>query len=63
MGLSELRGPASVAQTLYRETVESREARRRAVEAHKLAPDFETTREGRPSKRDRRQLGRLRGRD
>ena len=63
LGLSEMRGPASVAQTLYRETEESRAARQRAAEARKLAPDFETTREGRPSKRDRRQLGRLRGRD
>ncbi len=63
LGLSEMRGPASVAQTLYRETEASREARRRFAEARKMAPDFEAQREGKPSKRDRRQLGRLRGRD
>jgi len=63
LGLSEMRGPASVAQTLYRETEASREARQRAAEARKMAPDFEAMREGKPSKRDRRQLGRLRGRD
>jgi ribosome-associated heat shock protein Hsp15 len=62
LGLSEIRGPASVAQTLYRETEASREARLRAAEERKLAPHFETTREGRPSKRDRRVINRLRGR-
>ncbi len=60
--LSEMRGPAPVAQTLYRETEESRDARRKAAEERKAAPHFESMREGKPSKRDRRQLGRLRGR-
>jgi len=62
LGLSEIRGPAPVAQTLYRETEESKEARRKAAEARRTAPSFETEREGKPSKRDRRQLSRLRGR-
>ena len=60
--LSDLRGPAPVAQTLYRETEQSRDRRRREAEARRVAPHFEGTREGRPSKRDRRQLGKLRGR-
>jgi ribosome-associated heat shock protein Hsp15 len=61
--LSEMRGPAAVAQTLYRETEESRAARLRLAEQRKAEPHFEGGwREGKPSKRDRRQLGRLRGR-
>jgi len=62
LGLSETRGPAPVAQMLYRETEASREARRKAAEDRKLVPKFETWREGRPSKRDRRKIDRLRGR-
>ncbi len=62
LALSEIRGPAPVAQTLYRETEASKEARRKAAEDRKAMPGFETFREGKPSKRDRRQLGRLRGR-
>ncbi|HXK05161.1 MAG TPA: RNA-binding S4 domain-containing protein [Verrucomicrobiae bacterium] len=61
LALSELRGPASVAQTLYRETEASREQRLKAAEERKSMPRFEGARQGRPSKRDRRQLGRLRG--
>ena len=60
--LSEMRGPASVAQTLYRETEASRELRLKLDEARKAMPHFEAFREGRPSKRDRRELARLRGR-
>jgi ribosome-associated heat shock protein Hsp15 len=62
LALSETRGPAAVAQTLYRETAESRELRMKMAEERKAAPHFEASREGKPSKRDRRQLGRLRGR-
>lgn len=60
--LSELRGPAAVAQTLYRETDASRELRLRMAEERKIIPHFEAFREGKPSKRDRRDLNRLRGR-
>jgi ribosome-associated heat shock protein Hsp15 len=60
--LSQLRGPASVAQTLYRETDESKELRRKLAEERKLAPHFEPTWDGRPTKRNRRQLERLRER-
>jgi ribosome-associated heat shock protein Hsp15 len=60
--LGELRGPAAVAQTLYRETDRSRELRLRLAEERKAMPRFEGSREGRPSKRDRREITRLRGR-
>jgi ribosome-associated heat shock protein Hsp15 len=60
--LSELRGPAAVAQTLYRETEASRELRIKLAEERKTMPHFEASREGKPSKRDRRDLDRLRGR-
>lgn len=61
--LGEIRGPAAVAQTLYRETEESVALRRKRAEEKKLAPHFEAMREGKPSKRDRRELDRVRGRD
>jgi ribosome-associated heat shock protein Hsp15 len=60
--LTGLRGPAAVAQTLYRETEASRELRSKLAEERKAMPHFEDFREGRPSKRDRRELHRLRGR-
>ena len=62
LALSEMRGPASVAQTLYRETEESKAARAAAIEARKTMPVLEMLTEGRPSKRDRRDINRLRGR-
>lgn len=61
--LSEMRGPASVAQTLYRETDASKELRQKLAEERKTMPHFEASREGKPSKRDRRELDRLRGRE
>jgi ribosome-associated heat shock protein Hsp15 len=60
--LSEMRGPATIAQTLYRETEASRELRLKLAEERKATPHFEAEREGKPSKRDRRKLDRLRGR-
>jgi ribosome-associated heat shock protein Hsp15 len=62
LGLSEMRGPAAAAQTLYRENAESREKRLRLAEERKAMPNFEALREGKPSKRDRRKIDRLRGR-
>ena len=59
--LSEVRGPASVAQTLYRETVESRELRHKLAEERK-AMNLKGSSEGRPSKRDRREILKFRGR-
>jgi ribosome-associated heat shock protein Hsp15 len=62
LALNEIRGPASVAQTLYRETEASRELRQKLAEERKAMPRFDVVREGRPSKRDRRVIDRLRGR-
>jgi ribosome-associated heat shock protein Hsp15 len=62
LGVSEMRGPAAVAQTLYRETDASREARARLAEARRTAPTFDFEHEGRPSKRDRREISRLKRR-
>lgn len=63
LGLSEVRGPAAVAQGLYRETDESKAARAAVVEAKKAIPVYERVWEsGRPTKRDRRVMNRLRGR-
>jgi ribosome-associated heat shock protein Hsp15 len=59
--LSDMRGPAAVAQTLYRETEASRELRLKLAEERKGMPHFEAMRKGKPSKRDRRELNRLRG--
>lgn len=61
MALSEIRGPAAVAQTLYRETEASFELRRKLAEERKANPPVEALREGKPSKRDRRQIHRFRG--
>src|SRR6478672_229958 len=60
--LSEVRGPAAVAQTLYRETETSRELRLKAVEERKAMKQFEQLPAGRPSKRDRRRIIQFRGR-
>jgi len=60
--LSEMRGPAAVAQTLYRETDASREARLRRAEERKAMPPVEMIHGRKPSTRDRRRLDRLRGR-
>lgn len=60
--LSEMRGPAAVAQTLYRETEASRELRLKVAEERKAIPRLEAFREGRPSKRDRREIDRFRSR-
>jgi ribosome-associated heat shock protein Hsp15 len=62
LALSEMRGPAAAAQTLYRENAESREKRLKLAEERKAMPHFEALREGKPSKRDRRKIDRLRGR-
>jgi ribosome-associated heat shock protein Hsp15 len=60
--LSEVRGPASVAQTLYRETDASRESRKKLAEERKLMRNFAPAPESRPSKRDRRKIIQFRGR-
>ena len=60
--LSDVRGPASVAQTLYRETEASRELRQKVAAERKAMKQFEELPAGRPSKRDRRKIIQFRGR-
>ena len=60
--LSEMRGPASVAQTLYRETEASRELRLKLAAERKAMKQFEESPTSRPSKRDRRRIIQFRGR-
>lgn len=60
--LSDVRGPASVAQTLYCETDASRELRQKVAAEHKAMRQFEELPASRPTKRDRRRIIRFRGR-
>jgi ribosome-associated heat shock protein Hsp15 len=60
--LSDMRGPASVAQTLYRETEASKELRVKVAAERKAMKEFEELPAGRPSKRDRRRIIQFRGR-
>jgi ribosome-associated heat shock protein Hsp15 len=60
--LSDVRGPASVAQTLYRETEASREWRAQVAAERRAMREFEQLPPGRPSKRDRRRIIQFRGR-
>lgn len=60
-GTAPRRGPASEAARLYEETPESREARDRHAEERRLARQ-EGGEGGRPTKRDRRRLEKVKGR-
>ena len=60
-GLSERRGPAREAVALYEETGESQAARRRLADQHRLAPSPRYAGKGRPTKKERRNIERLRG--
>jgi ribosome-associated heat shock protein Hsp15 len=62
LDVGERRGPASVAQSLYEETEESRREREKLGEQHRLAAQSFAFDEGRPSKRDRREIRKFRGR-
>ena len=61
-GVAERRGPAAAAQALYEETEESRRDRERHAEQHRLSAASFAFEEGRPSKRDRREIRKFRGR-
>ena len=61
LALSEIRGPATVAQTLYRESESSREARQKQIEERRAHRDFNAAPQTRPSKRDRRRIIQFRG--
>jgi ribosome-associated heat shock protein Hsp15 len=58
-GLSETRGPAKEAALLYEETAESREAREKLAYQLKNAPTLTFHGAGRPTKRDRRVIDKL----
>jgi ribosome-associated heat shock protein Hsp15 len=60
--LSEMRGPSTVAQALYRETDASREARQKLAEERKAMQQYAPIPEHRPTKRDRRRIIQFRGR-
>jgi ribosome-associated heat shock protein Hsp15 len=60
--LSEVRGPAVIAQTLYRETEASSELRQKVADERRAMRNFESLPQGRPSKRDRGKIIRFRGR-
>ena len=62
LALSDVRGPAAVAQTLYRETEESRERRKRVAEANRAATEVGGMLQARPSKGERAVWERMRGR-
>ena len=59
--VSDVRGPAAVAQTMYRESEESRTLRQKAAEERKALAQWEPAPQGRPSKRDRRRIIQFRG--
>jgi ribosome-associated heat shock protein Hsp15 len=62
LALSDVRGPATVAQTLYRETEASREQRQKVAAERKAMMQFEQLPAGRPSKRNRHRIIQFRGR-
>jgi ribosome-associated heat shock protein Hsp15 len=62
LAVSDIRGPAATAQSLYRESDASRELRLKATEERKAMMAFGGMTETKPSKRDRREIDRLRGR-
>jgi len=56
-GLSHVRGPAATAQALYAETPDSLAERERAAQARRMGVEpAQSIEQGRPTKRDRRQL-------
>lgn len=59
--LSAMRGPAAVAQTLYRESEAGKAARLKAAEEARSMREFAPVPARRPSKRDRRRIIRFRG--
>ncbi len=62
LALSQMRSPAAVAQTLYRESDASKVARAQVAAERKAMREFAPLPERRPTKRDRRRIIQFRGR-
>ena len=62
LGVSQMRGPAAVAQGLYRESEASKQERLRAAAERKAMQEFTGLPDHRPGKRDRRRIIQFRGR-
>ena len=60
LAVSDTRGPAPAARQLYRESEASRVAREKAAEERRAMPRYDTGPPTKPSKRDRRQIERIR---
>jgi ribosome-associated heat shock protein Hsp15 len=63
LGVCDVRGPASVAQTLYAETEDSKVKRQVEQERRKTYREPAAALHGRPTKRDRRTIDKLSGGD
>ena len=61
-GLNDLRGPAAQAAKLWEETAESRATREKLAFQLKNAPTLTFTGGGRPTKRDRREIEKVKHR-
>jgi ribosome-associated heat shock protein Hsp15 len=58
-GLAERRGPPSVATALYEEDPDAKRLRERLAEQLRLAPSMRYEGKGRPTKKERREIERL----
>jgi ribosome-associated heat shock protein Hsp15 len=63
LGVCDVRGPATVAQTLYSETQDSKAKRQVELERRKHFREPTAALHGRPTKRDRRTIDKLSGGD
>jgi ribosome-associated heat shock protein Hsp15 len=62
LGVSQMRGPAAMAQAMYRETEASKAERMRVAAERKAMQEFTGLPDRKPTKRDRRRIIQFRGR-